>query len=77
MASVCISFFIIKVVYFKNKVYHKMQREKLYNLDTKVYFNCILFVLKKTEFCASNFRHCENDLTEFGGVLNTKSTQIK
>jgi hypothetical protein len=31
-----------------NKIYHKMQCEKLYNLQTKVYFNCILFMFKNT-----------------------------
>ncbi len=37
-----------------------MQREKLYNLQTKVYFNCILFVFKKkAKLCVTSFRHCE------------------
>ncbi len=35
--------------YSKNKMYHKMQREKLYNLHTKVYFNYIFFVSKKNQ----------------------------
>jgi hypothetical protein len=36
-----------------------MQREKLYNLQSKAYFNCILFVSKKTKLCATSFRRCE------------------
>ncbi len=36
-----------------------MQCEKLYNLRSKAYFNCILFACKKAKFCVTNFRRCE------------------
>ncbi len=48
-----IIFFLIsslyQLIYFrkKNKIYYKMQRGKLYNLQSKVQFNCVLSVLKK------------------------------
>ncbi len=33
-----------------------MQREKLFNLQGKAYFNCTLFIFKKKgKFCATNF----------------------
>ena len=38
-----------KYVLLENKIYHKMQREKLYNLHCKTDFNCVLFVFKKTQ----------------------------
>ena len=42
-------FHIISYVLLQNKIHHKMQREKLYNLQRIVYFNCVLFVLKKKQ----------------------------
>ena len=41
--------------YSKNKTCYKMQREKLYNLQTKVHFNCILLILKKTKTLCDRF----------------------
>jgi hypothetical protein len=62
----------------KNKIYHKMQREKLYNLQIKVYFNCILFVFKKSKTLSDQFFVvAKTDRTEFGVFLNMKSTEIK
>ena len=45
--------------FIKNKIYHKMQREKLYNLQSKAYFNCILFVSKKAKLYVINVRRCK------------------
>ncbi len=36
------------VSFKKNKIYHKMQRAKLYSLQRTVYFICVLFMFKKT-----------------------------
>ena len=36
-----------------------MQREKLYNLQSKAYLNCILFFSKKAKLSATSFRRCE------------------
>jgi hypothetical protein len=36
-----------------------MQREKLYNVHTKVYFNYIVFVFKKKQVSLTNSCHCE------------------
>ena len=36
-------------ILLENKIYHKMQCEKLYNLHCKTYFNCVLFVFKKKQ----------------------------
>ena len=55
-----------------------MQREKLYNLQTKVYFNCILFVFKKEQNAVRPiFAVAKTDRTEFGVFLNIKSIQLK
>ena len=37
---------IIYLLKKKNKIYHKMQREKLYYLGNKAYLNSVLFVFK-------------------------------
>ncbi len=42
-------YFNSSIIVALNKIYHKMQFKKLYNLQTKVYFNCILFVFKKRQ----------------------------
>jgi hypothetical protein len=49
MVAFCISFFH-HFLYFikKKKIYRKIQREKLYNLQRKAYFICVLFVFEKT-----------------------------
>src|ERR1700722_16012200 len=68
----------LNVTLVKNKIYHKMQREKLYNLQTKVYFNCILFVFKKKQNAVRPiFAVAKTDRTEFGVFLNIKSIQLK
>ncbi len=55
-----------------------MQFEKLYNLQTKVYFNFILFVFKKKQNSVTPiFVVAKNDCTEFAVVLNIKSIEIK
>jgi hypothetical protein len=55
-----------------------MQREKPYNLQTKVYFNYILFVFKKeTKRCATNFRRCENRSHRIWSVFEHKKYIIK
>jgi hypothetical protein len=38
----------------KYKIHHKMQREKLYNLQRKAYFNCVLLV-KKNRILSDQF----------------------
>ncbi len=43
------TFLSLDIFYLKSKIYHKMQREKLYNLQSKAYFNCILLVFKKKQ----------------------------
>ena len=45
--------------FIKNETYHKMQREKLKNLPSKAYFNCILFVSKKAKLYVINVRRCK------------------
>jgi len=42
-------------VLLKNEIYDKMQREKPYNLQSKAYFNCILFVFKKSKTLCDQF----------------------
>ena len=42
-------------LYSKNKIYHKMQREKLYNLHKKAYFNSIVFGSKKRKTLCNHF----------------------
>jgi hypothetical protein len=37
------------MLYWKHKIYDKMHREKLYNLQTEIYFNCLLFAVKKQQ----------------------------
>ena len=55
-----------------------MQREKLYNLQTKVYFNNIRFVFKKVQNSArSIFVVAKTDRIEFRVFLNNKRMQIK
>jgi hypothetical protein len=41
--------FFNQLIWFskKNKIYHKMQREKLYSLQRTVYFLSVLFMLKE------------------------------
>ena len=47
---------ITNYILLKNKIYVKIDREKLYKLQTKVYFNNIDFVLKrKQNFVGSIF----------------------
>jgi hypothetical protein len=33
----------------KDSIYHKMQRETLYNLHNKSYFNCVIFVFEESK----------------------------
>jgi hypothetical protein len=55
-----------------------MQHEKLYNLQTKVYFNYVLFVSeKKQNSVRQSFTVAKTDRTKFGVILNLKMTQIK
>ena len=51
MVALCISYFDheIHFIITKKKIYVKIQREKLFKLQTKVYFNNIDFVLKKKQ----------------------------
>ena len=37
-----------------------MQREKLYNLGGKAYFNSVGVFQKSQNFCVTNFGHCKN-----------------
>ena len=36
-------------------MYHKMQREKLYNLQRTAYFNCLFFLFKKSKILYDQF----------------------
>jgi len=49
--SIFIESNISKCVLLENKIYHKMQLEKLYNLHRKICLNCVLFVFKKRQNC--------------------------
>jgi len=40
------SSFYHRIHFIKKEIYHEMQREKLYNLQRTVYFNCVRFVFK-------------------------------
>jgi len=46
MAAFCISNFNHLIRFIKKKIYHKMQREKLYNLHRTANFAVVLFVVK-------------------------------
>jgi hypothetical protein len=46
MAALYILFFHHLIRFIKNRIYHKMQREKLYNLHKTAYFIVALFVFK-------------------------------
>ena len=57
---------ISNYILLKNKFYVKIQREKLYKLQTKVYFNNIDFVLKKKlKFVQPIFAVAKTYRTEF------------
>src|SRR3954463_9650017 len=62
------TFFVILYISLrKSKIYHKMQREKLYNLHNKTYFNYLFFVFeKRAELCAIS---CSNGTNELSTVL--------
>ena len=47
--SIFIENHISKHALLEIKIYHKMQREKFYHQNRKTYFNCVLFVFKKTQ----------------------------
>ena len=66
---------ITKYILLKNKIYVKIQREQLYKLQTKVYFNNIDFVLKKKQnFVRPIFAVTKTYRTEFG-VFSTRKLQ--
>ncbi len=44
--------------FIKNKIYHKMHCEKLYNLQSKAYFNCIFLFQKKQKYVI-NVHRCK------------------
>ncbi len=50
-----------KYVLLKNNIYHKMQREKLYNPHSKPYFNWIMFVFKGNKTLRIQFSRLRND----------------
>ncbi len=55
-----------------------MEREKLYNLQTKFYFNCLIFVFEKNQNSVQPiFAVAKTDRTEFRVFLNIKSIQLK
>jgi hypothetical protein len=48
--------FITWYLLFKeNKIHHRMQREKLYNLQSKAHFNYLLLVSKKSKILCNQF----------------------
>ncbi len=49
------NYFNSSIIVALNKINHKMQFDKLYNLQTEVYFNCILFVLKTSKTLRGQF----------------------
>jgi hypothetical protein len=58
--------------YKKNRVYHRMQREKLDNLKWTVYLNSALFVFKKYKILCEQF--ARRQIWSLGtlSILNTK-----
>jgi len=71
--------FITWDTFFKNrKICHKIQREKAYNLQNKIYFISILFMFKTTaNSVQSFFATTKIGLTEFCFFLKTKIIQLK
>ena len=66
---------ITKYILLKDEIYIKIQREKFYKLQTKVYFNTIDFVLKKKQNSVRLiFAVATTYRTEFG-VSSTRKLQ--
>jgi hypothetical protein len=55
-------FFSLTSLYYKNEIYQKMQREKLYNLHETNYFILVLSVFKMHKSLTDQIRSCENDI---------------
>ncbi len=73
-----LSFYHLIYFFLKGKIYHKIQREKAYNLQNKIYFISVLFMFETTaNSVQSFFATTKIGLTEFCFFLKTKSIQLK
>ena len=64
-------------VFKKIKIYHQVQHDKLYKLQTKVYFNCVLFFKKRKTLCDQSLAVMENRLHTIWDLFEYKKYRKK